>query len=594
MPTIANAMRTVRSTSAVAIVVGALLANGVRAQAPVAPSIAAPRPEAAGVGPSVDPTKVPTYMDVVQRGMRLRFDVAGRAVGVGNPDSPVRLEVDERTEKNDLDVGGAVIFGYDRAFGVPLALDLMSDFGADVFGDSPVSPFLDDQSKQPRVRLYSAFIALSGTPGEPSLFPIRVRLGRMTEIVESPVTYDGLSFGYEAKLSGKNRVGVKLWGGLDAPQRLAGDLLSPFTRIDPRAYAENYALNPTFIADPGSVYVSRKTIDEPILRGVGGLRVDGRFSGVGFLLQHSLMPAQTLWIDDANNDNDLLLPLQRTVAVVDYRYDEEWMTATAGLELKATDFLPRQLGLKLDGLSGDGVLRVYGNVRFQFLEDITAYDSTFRAFAPQQQFAFEGTGDAIGNVAQEQLRVRDQIRHLNFAPPQEHLFAHLEAERQLGSGFSVLARVRLRQHIDATDVDMFRNNFYEAALGGSWSPGFAIDIGDELSGGFVNSGDQDGRAYDLKAEGLQSYAENRLWLRWVLIEGRLQTLAEVFVRRQDVLTKRVSAFGQWSGAVAGSVRYDISDNIGVSARLDGDALSPIDALNASYYLGAMFATSIRF
>ena len=144
---------------------------------------------------------------------------------------------------------------------------------------------------------------------------------------------------------------------------------------------------------------------------------------------------------------------------MNYRFDADWIMATAGLESQVTDFIPRNVTLKGDALTGDGATRVGLAARYQFFEDITAYDGTFRAVNPAQVFV-QADGDAL-----EQLRVRDQIRHLNFGPPQEHLFANLEAEQQLPGAFSVLVRGRLRQHLDAADVDMFRTNFYEAGAG---------------------------------------------------------------------------------------------------------------------------------
>lgn len=557
-----------------------------RAQGP------APAPAAtatATAAPStIDETQVPSYMDTVKRGLRSRIDLGGRYGAVGLPDPPVRLEVDDVVQdRNDFDIGGVVILGYDRPFGVPMAADLMGDFNIDANPDSPVSPWIDDTSQFPRVRLYSAFVGLSAGPGEPGLQPFKINLGRMTELVDSPITYDGLSLGANFKFKGMGHLNAKLWGGLDAPQRLGDD---PFSRTSRRFYSETYSLDPEFISTPGSTYVERTAITDPILNPVGGLSIDGRFAGVGFVLRHSLMPAQTLWADDPNNANDVILPLQRSTLGVNYRFDADWMMATAGLESQVTDFIPRNVTLKGDALTGDGATRVGLAARYQFFEDITAYDGTFRAVNPAQVFV-QADGDAL-----EQLRVRDQIRHLNFGPPQEHLFANLEAEQQLPGAFSVLVRGRLRQHLDAADVDMFRTNFYEAGAGVNWNPGFAFDAGAELVGGIVDSSnnEQDGRAYDLKAEGVVSYIEPRMWVRSTLLEGRLSNLTEVFVRRSDIQTKALAANGQWGGALATTTRYDIADFWSVSLRLDGDALSPIDSLNASYYLGALAATSVRF
>ena len=536
--------------------------------------------------PIVDESVVPTYMDVVKRGLRSRIDLGGRFGSVGLPDPPVRLEIEDVVQdRNDVDIGGAVILGYDRPFGVPMAADLMADFNFDANPDSPVSPYLDDQSQFPRLRLYSAFVGLSAGPSDPGLQPFKVNLGRMTEMVDSPITYDGLSLGAQFKFKGVGYLNAKVWGGLDAPQRLSDD---PFSRTSRRAYAETYALDNTFTSSPGSVSVERTAIVDPILNPVGGLTVDGRFAGFGVMLRHSLMPAQTLWADDPNNANDVILPLQRSTVGVSYRMESDWLMANIGVDSQFTDFLPRNVSLKGDALTLDGTTRLGAVTRLQFLEDITAYDGTFRAVNPAQIFV-QADADNL-----EQLRVRDQIRHLNFGPPQEHIYGMVEAERQLPGAFSVLVRGRLRQHFNAADVDMFRTNFYEAGAGLTWTPGFAFDAGVELVGGVVDSGAQDGRAYDLNAEGVVSYLEPRTWIKSTLLEGRLSNLTEVFIRRSDIQTKELAANGQWGGALATTTRYDIVDAWSVSLRLDGDALSPIDSLNASYYLGALAATTVRF
>lgn len=556
----------------------------------------APAPAAATTAPAptVDAALVPSYMDTVQRGLRLRVDLGGRYVTAGLPDPPIRLEVDDVVQdRNDLDVTGTVLFGYDRPAGVPIVLDVFGDFIADVGGDSPVSPWLDDSSAVPRPHLYSAFVGLSGTAAEPGLQPFKVYLGRMTEIVESPITYDGVSLGANLVFPGNGHFNAKLWGGLDAPQRIAND---PFSRTSARFYSETYALDNTFISSPGSVYVTRTAIADPILNPVGGLALDGRFSGFGFKFDHTFMPAQSLWIDDENNANDLILPLQRSTLGVGYRIDEDWALIDVGLDSKFTDFIPRNVSLKADALTGDGTTRVGFVTRLQFFEDITAYDSTFRAFdtAIQDNVDNPGGFDQATADAQEQLRVRDQIRHLNFGPPQEHIYVSLDAERQIFAGFQALLRGRLRQHFDAADVDAFRTNFYEAGAGVSWNPGFALDLGTEFVAGFVDSGVQNGLAYDLNAEGVVSYVEPRVWAKTTLLEGKLSNLTELFVRRNDIQTKGLKGDGQWGGALATTTRYDVLDWWQVSLRVDGDALSPIDSLNASYYLGALVGTSVRF
>lgn len=567
------------------LVVGAVA--DARAQGPVAPIASATSTPATSAA-TLDESVVPTAPDTVMRGLRTRVDVGARAVGAGLPSPPVRLEVDDVVgDRQDVDVGGVVILGYDRPMGVPLALDLMGDFNIDANPDSPASPWIDDTSQFPRVRLYSAFVGLSFGPAEPALQPFRVNVGRMTELVDSPITYDGLSAAANLRFRGLGVLNAKLWGGLDAPQRLGDD---PFSRTSRRFYRESYAYDPDFVSTPGSVSVQRTAITDPILNPVGGLAVDGRFAGVGFVVRHTLMPAQTRWGSAAGGDGGVLVPLQRSTLGANYRFDSEWLTASAGLESQATDFVPRNVTLKGDALTGDGATRVGVVARYQFFEDITAYDGTFRAVNPAQTFV-AADADAL-----EQLRGRDQIRHLNFGPPQEHILASLEAERFLSGSFSVLVRGRLRQHLDPADADMFRTNFYEGGAGINWNPGFAIDVGAEVVGGLVDSSnaEQNGRAYDLKAEGVVSYLEPRVWMRTTLLEGRLSNLTEVFVRRSDIQTKQLAANGQWGGALATTTRYDIADAWSVSLRLDGDALSPIDSLNATTYFGALVATSLRF
>src|ERR1043166_9478958 len=149
------------ATTAILAIVGALAASSAEAQ-------------------TADPSQVPTYVDSVQRGLRMRLDVWGRAVNVGQPDPPVALVVpDVVNETNDLDAGGMVILGWDRPFGVPLVTDLMGDVTSDIGRDSPVSPFLDDSSVAPKAHIYSAFIGISGAPGE-ALAPFKLNIGRMT------------------------------------------------------------------------------------------------------------------------------------------------------------------------------------------------------------------------------------------------------------------------------------------------------------------------------------------------------------------------------------------------------------------------------
>lgn len=529
------------------------------------------------------PTDVPTAVDNVERGLRLRMDLGARYNTIGLPDPPVRLEVDDVVnDEDDADVTGLVIFGYDRAFGAPLVVDFMGDFAADVGGDSPVSPFLDQASVFPQARLYSAFVGLSGSPSD-GLEPFKANLGRMTELVESPVTYDGLSLGGNFKFPKLGWLNAKLWGGLDAPQFMATD---PFTRTDAKAYEEQYVDNSGFVSATGGLQIQRNDLDanddgviDPILNPVGGLIVEGRFVGFGFVLTHSLLPT-----------------VQRSKTGVSYAWEADLLSFMVAADLKWTEFLPRSTGLKGDLLTGDGTTRVGLNVNYQFLEDVCAYDCTFRAFNTANQFntTLDDQGKALSNDVVETFRVRDQIRHLNIGPSKEHIAAFVDVERQFPFGLTGSLHGRMRQHFDAADLDYFRSDLYEAGGGIAWSTGFALDVGTDVTAGTLNSGLQNGVAFDLLAEGLTSYVENRTWVRTVLMEGKLSNLAEVFARRHDIQTKALLATGQYSGGFASTIRYDVLDFWSVSARLDADALSPVDTLNGSGYLGALVGTSVRF
>jgi hypothetical protein len=152
----------------------------------------------------------------------------------------------------------------------------------------------------------------------------------------------------------------------------------------------------------------------------------------------------------------------------------------------------------------------------------------------------------------------------------------------------------VKQYLDAADLDVFHAHTYEAGAGGSWSPGLTVEVGGELVVGALDTGEHDPAAFDLKAEGPQTYVENRWFVRNVLWDGRLSHLGEVFVRRHDVQTRALVAQGQWSGAFASSLRYEILEFWGVSMRVDADALSPMDALNGSGYLGALLGTHLTF
>jgi hypothetical protein len=547
---------------------------------------------------TVDASQVPTVVDSVERGLRLRLDLWGREAAIGNPAPPVALIVpDVVNEKNDTDVGGMVILGWDRPFGVPLAADLMGDTQYDIGGDSPVSPFLDDTSVAPRVHLYSAFIGISGAPGE-ALEPFKLNIGRMTQIAESPITYDGLSGGVKWKLPKLGYVNAIVWGGIDAPQHLATD---PFSRVDAKASAEQYQDLSGFVSPTGGKEIVRTPLDfnadgavDPNINPVGGLNVDGKIAGIGFTLSHTLMPSL---------GSIAGLPLERTILGGSYGMDSDALSFIAGADVRASDFLPRNVNAFGDVLTGDGTTRVGARVTYQFLEDICTYDCSFRAFNPATSIDQVPNGvDANGkqqvatNDVVEAIRVHDQIRHLNIGPEEPHIAVVADAERGLGGGFTGLLRARLRQHFDDKQLDYFRTNVYEAGVGATWSTGLAFEAGDEVYGGFINSGTAVNKGIDftLVQEGITSYVENRFYVRTVLVEGKLSNLAEVFVRREDIQTKALVASGQWGGAFADTLRYDVLDFWSLSARVDADALSPIDTLNGSGYLAALVGTSVHF
>jgi hypothetical protein len=316
---------------------------------------------------------VPTYVDTVERGLRMRLDLWGRYNTVGLPDPPVRLNVDEIVDdQDDLDVNGLVILGWDRPFGVPMVGDFMGHITGDVGGDSPVSPFLDDASAQPRARIYSAFVGISGAPGE-ALEIVKLNIGRMTQIAESPITYDGLSGGVNMNLDKLGWFNAKLWGGIDAPQFLPND---PFTRFDSKAYEEAYVDDSGFISPTGGLYIQRNFVDangdainpQQQFNPVGGLITEGRIAGFGFHLSHALLPT-----------------VQRSKLEAGYAMDMEILSFNVAADLKASDFLPRSTGVHGDVLTWDGTTRVGGRVNLQFLEDVCTYDCSFRAFNTAQQ-----------------------------------------------------------------------------------------------------------------------------------------------------------------------------------------------------------------
>ncbi|HEY4222779.1 MAG TPA: hypothetical protein VGO62_15590 [Myxococcota bacterium] len=437
---------------------------------------------------------------------------------------------------------------------------------------------------------------MSGAPGE-ALEPFKLNIGRMTMVGDSPITYDGISTGVNLKFPKVGYLNARIWGGLDAPQNLATD---PFSRVDAKAYQEKYEDLSGFVSPTGGKQIVRQPIDfngdgvvDPNLNGVGGLTVEGRLAGVGFKLLHTSEPAGGSILLDKNTNT--FLPLQRTILGGSYGIDEDALAFIAGVDMQASDFLPRNVGLYGDLLTGDGLTRVGGRVTYQFLEDVCSFDCTFRAFNPAQNIdqVPDSTG-VLSNDVVESERVRDQIRHLNIGPSEPNISVVLDAERGLGAGFTALVRGRVRQHLDDALLDYFRSNVYELGGGVNYSTGLALEAGDEVYGGFINTGNQNGVAYDLQAEGVTSYVENRFYVRTVLLEGKLSNLAEVFVRREDIETKALVASGQWSGAFASTIRYDVLDQWSVSLRLDADALSPVDSLNGSGYLAALVGTTLKF
>ena len=77
-------------------------------------------------------------------------------------------------------------------------------------------------------------------------------------------------------------------------------------------------------------------------------------------------------------------------------------------------------------------------------------------------------------------------------------------------------------------------------------------------------------------------------------DGRVSLLSEIFVRRQDLVTRAFKAYGQWSGAVAAVGRVDIFDFWSVSGRVDADLLTPFDAVTTTGYFAGYAASTLRF
>lgn len=523
--------------------------------------------------PAVDVSAVPTYVDEVERGLRMRLDLGGRYLHVGSPAPPVQLDLESDGAADDVDVSGLVLFAWDRPFGAPLKADLFAEGLFDLLSDAG-SVFADESSAGPRARLYSAFIGLSPSPGDLGglLAPYRLNLGRMTEMAGAPVTYDGASL--EARWDfGAVRVGARAWGGLDAPQYLATD---PFSRTDPGAYSEEHD---TKSLSTGAVLVRRSFAPEPILHLVGGGELDVDVFGVGARVSHA---ALALPMDGGAGG------VHRSRLQLRYGADFAFATLFGALEVDATQLLPRSARLVVDGITADGATRAGGQLAVQFLEDVTALDGTFLAFNPSAAFDPQVAAEI------EAARRRDGIRHLNLPPPAPHVLAVVDVEQTLLGPFSVHARGRLRHHINAEDLTVLRSNLYEAAAGAAFAPDAWLALGLEAGGGVVDSGKNDPFLLDVKGEGVSSFVDTRLWARSALLEGKLSLQAEAFLRRHDVISRSLSGLGQWSGAVSTSARFAILDFWSVSARVDADVLSPFDAVNASSYAGAFAATSLAF
>lgn len=559
-----------------------LVASSGHAEVDLPPAPPTPAPVAAAASaPRGSLGAPPTLVDAVAQGPRLRLSSWGQLNTVLVSASPARLEVPETpSEAHDGDLSGLVIFGWDRPADLPLAADVLATVTGDVGGDGRSSVFLDDTSARPRAQLYSAFVALAGKSHD-AWAPYTVRVGRMTEMAEAPITYDGLTLGASTRIAGMGLLRGRIWGGIDAPQRLAQD---PFSRRDAKAYTEHLVDAGRGPSVTGALAAKRRVLDadrdglaDAILNPVGGVAVEARFFGVGLHARHTVLST-----------------VQRSVIEAHHHL---WAAPTlaldVGAELRASDLVPRQAALRADLSAADGSARLGVRVSFQFLEDICAYDCTFRAFNPSQLVV-----PALV-AAVEAARVRDQIRHLNIGPAQEHLAAHLDGEHKLPLGLVASVRGRVRRHLNDTDVDMFRTDVLEAGLGLAWAPaaspgGPQVEVGVDSLLGVIDSGRSRKDGFDLLAEGLTSSLENRAFARAALLGGRLACLAEVLVRRQDVRSRGYEGNGQWSGAVATTLRYDVVDGWALSARLDADALAPIDATDGAGYVAALVGTSLKF
>lgn len=545
----------------------------------------------------------PTVVDDVQRGLRMRIDLGGRYNAIGSASPPIRLEADEAqaTDLNDdLDASGTVILGWDRPAGLPIGGEIFADGLFDLNPDQvplvagntklntliqnatvslngidpTISYFADDQNFTPKFRLYSAFIALSPSRTDPAaLQPYKVTLGRQTENVESPITYDGAAV--SAKFGeGKNRFGVRVWGGLDAPQRLADDT---FSRVDSLAYKETY--DTVNFSATGGPSIVREANVQPLFNLVGGASLEASFGGIQAYARHNFIAAQ------------------RTTIGGSYTIDNRAGSMRFAGDLRASDFIPRSARASFDFLSMDGGTRADIIAHVQFLQDVTSFDNTFRGFGQNAEF-----NAATANTI-ETFRQRDGIRHLNIGPAQPHFLLVADAEQALNNTFSVLARARIRQHFDATQLDYFRSNVYEATAGIAWSGGLGFDAGLELSGGLLDTGlgilDQnkhkdDSLNLNFTGEGVASFGEGRLYTRTTLLDGRMSNLTELFIRRQDLVTRAIFSTGQWSGAMATTVRYDILNFWSVALRVDADVLAPFEAVSGSGYVSALASTSVKF
>ena len=282
--------------------------------------------------------KAPSLVDEVQRGMRLRLDLGGRYVGIGQQAPPILLEVgandttEEQDTKDDIDVTGTILFGWDRPFGAPIKADLFAQGAFDLNTAGARDPFFDGQSfnafsdpgqierYEPvaaRLRLFSAFVGASFGPDAGILSGLEANIGRMTQMVLSPITYDGVSLGGKYKF-GDIKLRARLWGGVDSPNWTVDD---PFSRSRQMRFVES--VNPDFAPQTNAVLIDRTYNAEPVFNIVGGLDLD--VDAFGFKV----------------NFDHASLAVQRTVIGVGYGLNYDFLLGNLRADLQMTDFVPR-------------------------------------------------------------------------------------------------------------------------------------------------------------------------------------------------------------------------------------------------------------